>query len=144
MSSFNKVILMGNLTRDPELRVLDSGSKVVNFGLAINEYYKDSDGEQQETVCFVDVESWNRQAEIVDQYLNKGSQVLIEGVLKYDTWQDSETGDNRSKLSVRAFNVRFIGGRNNNGDEDSYESTPSTGSTSTKSTNTPVEDDIPF
>lgn len=137
---------MGNLTRDPELHEFDGGAKVANFGLAINETYLDRNGEQQENVCFVDVETWARQAEIVTEFLSKGRQVLIEGSLKYDTWEDKESGANRNKLTVRAFNVRFTGTRADSEDYDG-ESTGSSNYQERTSSSTPaskVEDDIPF
>ena len=103
MASYNKVILMGNLTRDPEMRYIPSGTAVTNFGLAMSDRYTDrQSGEQKETVCFVDVEAWGRQAEIANEYLSKGRPVFIEGTLKFDSWE-TEDGSRRSKLSVRAF-----------------------------------------
>ncbi len=111
MASYNKVILMGNLTRDPEMKYLPSGTAVTNFGLAMNERYTDrTTGEQRESACFVDVEAWDRQAEIVNEYLSKGSPVFIEGALKFDSWETPE-GEKRSRLRVRAIRVQFIGGR---------------------------------
>ena len=116
MASYNKVILMGNLTRDPELKFLPSGTSVANFGLAMNERYTDrQSGEQKESVCFVDVEAWGRQAEIANEYLTKGRPVFVEGSLKFDSWE-AEDGSKRSRLSVRAFRIQFIDGRRD-GDE---------------------------
>ncbi len=112
MASYNRVILMGNLTRDPEMKYLPSGSAVTNFGLAMSERYTDrQSGEQRESVCFVDVEAWGRQGEIANEYLSKGRPVFIEGSLKFDSWE-TEDGQKRNKLSVRAFRIQFIGGRN--------------------------------
>ena len=108
--SLNEVQLMGNLTRDPEFKVFDSGSCVARFGLAINEKYKDADGKEQEDVCFVDVEVWNRQAEIVSEYCHKGKRVVVVGGLKLDTWQ-TDGGENRSKLKVRGRRVIFAESR---------------------------------
>jgi len=108
MPSYNKVILMGNLTRDPELKYLPSGAAVANFGLAINRQYTDREsGEKREEVCFVEIETWERQAENCNQYLSKGSLVLVDGRLKYDTWETDE-GQKRSKLRVRAYRVQFM------------------------------------
>ena len=116
MASYNRVILMGNLTRDPEMKYIPSGTAVTNFGLAISERYTDRQtGEQKENVCFVDVEAWGRQAEIVNEYLTKGSPVFIEGSLKFDSWE-TEDGSKRSRLSVRVFRLQLIGGRRD-GDE---------------------------
>jgi len=116
MASYNRVILMGNLTRDPELKFLPSGTSVANFGIAMNERYTDRQtGEQKESVCFVDIEAWSRQAEIANEYLTKGSPVFIDGALKFDSWE-TEDGSKRSRLSVRAFRIQLIGGRRD-GDE---------------------------
>ena len=116
MASYNKVILLGNLTRDPEMKYLPNGSAVTNFGLAMSEKYTDREsGEQKENVCFVDVEAWGRQAEIVNEYLSKGSPVFIEGSLKFDSWETPE-GEKRNKLRVRVFRLQLIGGRRD-GDE---------------------------
>lgn len=105
--SLNQVTLMGNLTRDPDFKVFDSGACVAQFGLAINERYNDSNGELQESVTFVDIETWNRQAEIASEHLHKGKRVLITGSLKLDQWEDQETQQKRSKLSVRAYRIIF-------------------------------------
>ena len=111
MASYNRVILLGNLTRDPEMRYIPSGTAVTNFGLAMSERYTDRQtGEQKENVCFVDVEAWGRQAEIANEYLSKGRPVFIEGALKFDSWE-TEDGSRRNKLSVRAFRLQLIGGR---------------------------------
>ena len=110
MASYNKVILMGNLTRDPELKYLPSGTAVANFGLAMNETYTDRQtGEKKEEVCFVDVEAWGRQAEIANEYLQKGRPVFVDGSLKFDSWE-ADDGTKRSRLRVRAFRFQFIGG----------------------------------
>jgi single-strand DNA-binding protein len=106
--ALNKVMLAGNLTRDPQTRAVGSGgSTVCNFGLAINRKFK-SNGETREEVTFVDVECWGKTGELVAQYLSKGRGAYVEGRLKLDTWQDKE-GQKRSKLTVVADNVQFIG-----------------------------------
>lgn len=116
MASYNRVILLGNLTRDPEMKYLPSGVAVANFGMAMSDKYTDRQtGEQKENVCFVDVEAWDRQAEIVNEYLSKGSPVFIEGSLKLDSWETPE-GEKRNKLRVRVFRLQLIGGRRD-GDE---------------------------
>jgi len=107
MASFNKVILMGRLTRDPELKQSTSGVKVVDLRLAISEQWKDKNGESQETTCFVDVVVWDKQAEICSQYLAKGRLVLVEGRLQLDEWTNPQ-GEKRSKLRVRADRVQFM------------------------------------
>ena len=104
----NKVLLMGNLTRDPELRRLPSGTAVTELGLALNRSYTGKDGERREEVTFVDVTVWDRTAENCCQYLKKGKSVHIEGYLKMDTWDDKTTGEKRSKLKIQADHVQFL------------------------------------
>ncbi|MDA9264819.1 MAG: single-stranded DNA-binding protein [Planctomycetia bacterium] len=130
---FNKVFIVGNLTRDPELRMIPSGTAVCNLGIASNRKYKrDGASEFQEETTFVDVTVWGRQAEISNQYLSKGSGVLIEGRLKTDQWQDKETGKNRSKLTVVADRVNFMprGGQASGGAGNSREGSQSFGNES--------------
>ena len=110
MADMNKVFLVGNLTRDPEMRYTPGGSAICQLGLAINRKYTTRDGQDQEEVCFVDCDVWGRQAESCGQYLRKGSPVLIEGRLKYDAWDDRETGKKRSRLTVTAERVQFLSG----------------------------------
>ncbi len=107
MASFNKVLLMGNLTRDPELRYVPSGTAVASFGLAMNRTYTTQTGEKKEEVCFVTVIVWGKQAESCSQYLNKGSQVFVEGRLSSRSWE--QEGQKRSVLEVRAERVQFLG-----------------------------------
>src|ERR1043165_9156447 len=109
MASFNKVILMGNLTRDPELRFTPKGTAVAKLGLAVNRVWKTETGETKEDVLFIDIEAFSRQAETIGQYLKKGSPVLVEGHLRLDTWDDKQTNQKRSKILVTAENVRFLG-----------------------------------
>tara|TARA_B100001964_G_scaffold185196_1_gene205317 strand:+ start:351 stop:731 length:381 start_codon:yes stop_codon:yes gene_type:complete len=110
--SFNKTILMGNLTRDPEIRSLPSGQTVTNFGLAVNETWTDkASGEKREEVCFVDVDAWGRQGEVVLEYFSKGKPILIEGKLKFRTWE-ADDGSKRSKHSVTLDRFSFVGSRN--------------------------------
>jgi single-strand DNA-binding protein len=116
MASMNYVILCGNLTRDPEVRQIPSGTSVADLGLAVNESYKNKAGELVETTCFVDVVVWGKTAENCGQYLHKGSPVLIEGRLQLDQWTTQE-GDKRSKLRVRADRVQFLGGKRDAGGE---------------------------
>lgn len=103
----NKVLLIGNLTRDPVLRYSNSGSPVCEFGLAVNRRFKRNDGEMAEDTCFVDIVVWARQAETCNQYLSKGAGALIEGRLQYDQWQTQE-GQKRSRLRVVAERVQFM------------------------------------
>jgi len=113
-ASLNKVFLMGNLTRDPELRYVPSGTAVANFSLAINRPYKDNTGEKKEEVSFVRVVVWGKMAEICGEYLTKGRPVLVEGRLKSRTWE-AQDGQKRSALDVVALNVQFLGGRGEKG-----------------------------
>ncbi len=106
MASFNKVFLMGNLTRDPELRYTASGAGVASFGLAVNRKYKQGD-DWKEEVCFVDITVWGKQGENCTEYLNKGSAVFLEGRLQFRTWE-TDDGQKRSKLDVVANNVQFL------------------------------------
>ena len=108
MASFNRVILLGNLTRDPELRFTPAGQAIVEFGLAVNRRYKTRDsGEDREETCFVNITVWGNQAKPCADYLRKGSQALVEGRLKYDEWE--KDGQKRSRLSVTASRVQFLG-----------------------------------
>ena len=114
MASFNQVILLGNLTRDVELKHTPSNQAVANIGLAMNRQYQTKDGERREETTFVDCEAWGRQAEVMAQYLSKGRPVFVQGRLKLDTWQDQQ-GQNRSKLKVVIENFQFVGGREGGG-----------------------------
>lgn len=149
MASYNKVILMGNLTRDPELKYLPSGTAVANFGLAMNETYTDRQtGEKREEVCFVDVEAWGRQAEIANEYLQKGSSVFIDGSLRFDSWE-ADDGTKRSRLRVRAFRFQFIGGRQDSDGGGAYDqASPASASPSSEFSgeegSSTTDDDIPF
>lgn len=109
MASYNKVLLMGNLTRDPEVRYTPKGTAIANIGLAVNRVWTTDAGEQKEEVTFVDIEVWGRQAETAGQYLSKGRPVFIEGRLKFDSWEDKESGQKRNKLKVVAERVQFLG-----------------------------------
>ena len=112
MASFNKVILMGNLTRDPEVRYTPSGTAVSEIGLAVNRTWFDKQSNQKkEEVTFVDVTLWGRQAEVAGEYLSKGRGLLIEGRLQLDQWDDKETGQKRSKLRVVGENMTMLPGR---------------------------------
>ncbi|MEI8372816.1 MAG: single-stranded DNA-binding protein [Planctomycetota bacterium] len=113
MASFNRVILLGNLTRDPELRHIQSGTAVTDLGLAVNEKRKGPNGDWIEEVTFVDVTAWARNAEIASEYLTKGSPVLIEGRLKLDTWE--KDGQKHSKLKVVCDQLRLVGTRGGSG-----------------------------
>lgn len=113
MNGVNKVIILGNLGKDPEVKELQSGSKVANFPVATTESYKDKDGQKQERTEWHQVEIWNRQAEIAQQYLNKGSTVFIEGKIKTDKWKDND-GNDRYKTKVRGLSMTMLGGKGSN------------------------------
>ena len=151
--SFNKVFLMGNLTRDVELRHTSGNSAVANLGLAVNRRYRTQSGENREEVTFVDCEAWGRTAEVMSQYLSKGRPVFIEGRLKLDTWEGRD-GNKQSKLRVVVENFQFVdsreggggggggggrsGGGYGGGGGGGYQSEPA------GSYDAPADDDIPF
>lgn len=110
MANYNKVILMGNLTRDPELRYTPAGTAVVNLRLAVNRRFRDKSGEQKQDVCYVTVVVWDKQAELCNQYLQKGRAVFVEGRLQSRSFEDS-SGNKRNIMEVRAERVQFLGGR---------------------------------
>ena len=109
MANYNKVILLGNLTRDPQLSYLPSHTAVVEIGLAVNRTYKKQDGSQGKETCFVDCQMFGKRAEVINKYLHKGDQLFVEGRLKFDSWQ-AQDGSKRSKLRVNVDNFEFIGG----------------------------------
>ena len=111
MASFNKVLLLGNLTRDPEVRYTPKGSAVADLGLAVNRNYTTESGEKREEVTFVDVTFWGRTAEVAGEYLKKGRSVFIEGRLQLDTWDDKQSGQKRSKLKVIGEMMQMLGRR---------------------------------
>jgi len=118
MASYNKVMIMGRLTRDPELRYTPKGSAVADIAIAVNRVYTAENGERREEVTYVDVTLWAKQAEVVGQYLKKGSPIFIEGRLQMDTWEDKATGQKRSKLKVVGENFQFLDSRRDGeGDE---------------------------
>src|SRR5438270_3309463 len=114
MPSFNQVLLMGNVTRDPQLKALPNGSQVVDFGLAVNRKYRSAAGEDKEETCFVDCAAFGKQAEVIHQYCQKGKPLFLEGRLKYETWED-KAGAKRSKLSVIVEHFQFLGSRDGGG-----------------------------
>ena len=111
MASFNKVILLGNLTRDPEVRYTPKGSAVCDLGIAVNRVYTTDSGEKREEVTYVDVVLWARLAEIAGEYLKKGRPIFIEGRLQMDTWDDKQTGQKRTKLRVVGESMQLLGSR---------------------------------
>lgn len=127
MASFNRVILVGNLTRDPELRYLASGMAVTDIGLAVNDRRKNANGEWVDETTFVDVTLWGRTAEVCSEYLTKGSPVLIEGRLKLDTWE-TQDGQKRSKLKVVGEKMQMLSGRGQGGEGGGAHRDPPAGS----------------
>ena len=155
-ASLNKVLLMGNLTRDPEVKYTPKGTAVCDLGIAINDSYKAQDGTIKETVTFVDVEVWGRTAENCKQYLTKGRPVFVEGQLRLDQWETPQ-GEKKSRLKVRADRVQFLGGgpgrSGGGGEQRSSSSGPGdSGRTAAKPASAvsedapppPSDDDIPF
>jgi single-strand DNA-binding protein len=111
MANLNRVLLIGNLTRDPDVRYTPKGTAVADIGLAVNRVFTGEDGEKREEVTYVDVVLWSRLAEIAEQYLKKGRPVFIEGRLQLDSWDDKQTGQKRSRLRVVAENLQLLGSR---------------------------------
>jgi single-strand DNA-binding protein len=111
MAYLNKVFLIGNLTRDPELRVTPKGTAICQFGLAVNRQFKDESGATRDETTFIDIEAWGKQGELVAKYLTKGSPAMVEGRLKLDQWEDKQSGQKRSKLKVVLDNVQFLSTR---------------------------------
>jgi single-strand DNA-binding protein len=153
MASFNKVILVGNLTRDPELRYTPKGTAIAKIGLAVNRVWTNEAGEKKEEVTFVDVDVFGRTAENVGQYMRKGRPILIEGRLRLDQWDDKQTGQKKSKLGVVAETVQFLGSANDVGGGGGAPSAPrvSRPAASSAPAAEPVEgdgppesDDVPF
>lgn len=115
MPNLNKVMLMGNITRDPEVRYTPKGTAVTDISLAINRTYSLDDGERREETTYVDVTYWGRQAEVIGEYMKKGRPIYVEGRLQLDQWEDKNTGQNRSRLKVVGDNFQFLGGRDDGG-----------------------------
>jgi single-strand DNA-binding protein len=148
MPNYNKVILMGNLTRDPEVRYTSGGTAIAKLGLAVNRRWKNQEGQMQEETTFVDVDAFGRQAETIGQYLKKGRPVMVEGRLKLDQWDDKQTGEKRSKLKVIMDRFEFIDsrGEGGGGGEGGGYSQPGPTSSSPPSDggSVPEDDDVPF
>ncbi len=160
MAYLNKVFLIGNLTRDPELRVTPKGTAICSFGLAVNRQYRDENGTARDETTFVDIEAWGKQGELVSKYLTKGSPCMVEGRLRLDSWEDKTSGQKRSKLKVVLDNVQFLsrgpggvaaqGGDMNGGDvsEEPRQSAPQPRSAQRPAPapeSAPgLEDDVPF
>lgn len=115
MRGFSKAIIVGNVTRDPEMRTTPSGSQVCSFAIAVNRSYKDSSGAQQDQVSYLDCVAWGKSAEIISQYIKKGSQLLVSGRLEQRSWEDKNSGQRRSRTEIVVEDFSFIGGNNNGG-----------------------------
>ena len=153
MANFNKVILAGNLTRDPEVRYTPKGTAIAKLGIAINRTWKTETGETKEEVTFVDVDAFGRQAEVISQYLKKGRPILVEGRLKLDQWDDKQTGQKRSRLGVVLEGFQFLDsgrgdGSGGGGGRSSSQSSPPSAPASPEAPESggpaPEEDDVPF
>jgi single-strand DNA-binding protein len=154
MANVNKVILIGNVTRDPEIKYTPKGTAVTDLGLAINRFIPASEGgERREETTFIDVTLWGRQAEIANEYLKKGRPVYIEGRLQMDSWEDKQSGQKRSKLRVVGENLQLLGSRDGGGSGGSrgggdYDDAPPPrsrgGSAPSRPPAEPEDDDIPF
>ena len=148
MASFNKVMLLGNLTRDPEVKYTPKGSAVADIGLAVNRTYTTDGGEKREETTFVDVTMWGRQAEIAGEYLKKGRPLFVEGRLQLDTWDDKQTGQKRSKMRVVCENFQMLGSRDGGGEGGGGGGRSSGGGSrpakSAPASEEPSDDDIPF
>src|SRR5215467_1242684 len=150
MASFNKVILLGNLTRDPEVRYTPKGSAVCDLGIAVNRQYTLDSGEKREEVTFVDVVLWSRLAEVAGEYLKKGRPIFIEGRLQLDTWDDKQSGQKRSKLKVIGETMQMLGGprgggpSNDNGGEGGGRTSKPSAPPKATVPAAPDDDEIPF
>jgi single-strand DNA-binding protein len=150
MAGYNKVILIGNLTRDPELRYTSQGVAIAKIGLAVNRSWRTESGETKEEVTFVDVDAFRKQAETLAQYLKKGSPLMVEGRLKLDQWDDKQTGQKRSRLGVVLEGFQFLGGgsRNEGGVPPARPAAPPAAKSETPGADAdappPEEDDVPF
>ena len=125
MKGFNKVVLMGNLTRDPETRTTPNGQSVTSFSLAVNRSWRGADGQQQESVSYIDCTAWGKAGEIIAQYMGKGRALLVSGRLDQRSWDDKETGQKRSKVEVVVEDFNFVDGGQGGGDSAPRSSTPS-------------------
>jgi|TARA_B100000959_G_scaffold2404_1_gene2706 single-strand DNA-binding protein len=147
MPNYNKVILMGNLTRDPEVRYTSSGTAIAKLGIAVNRYWRNQEGQQQEETTFVDVDAFGKQAETIGQYLKKGRPIMVEGRLKLDQWDDKQTGQKRSKMGVTLENFQFLDSRSEGGDGGGSGGAQSSGgspSTAQGGGGFAEDDDVPF
>ena len=144
MANLNKVLLLGNVTRDPEVRYTPKGSAVCDLGVAVNRAYTTDSGEKREEVTFVDVTLWGRTAEVASEYLKRGRPVFIEGRLQMDTWDDKQTGQKRTRLRVVAENMQLLGGRPTGAADVTGETRQTSVPPKKSASPEPDEDEIPF
>lgn len=151
MASFNKVIIAGNLTRDPELRYTPNGKAIAKFALAVNRNWTSETGEKKEEVTFIDIDAFGRQAEVISQFMKKGRPLLVEGRLKLDQWDDKQTGQKRSRLGVVLESFSFLdsGRTGGEGGESDAPRAPRPApvrpaTPPTDDSAPPSEDDVPF
>lgn len=148
MASYNKVILMGNLTRDPEVRVGPSGASICKFTLAVSRQFKGQDGEQRDETAFIDIDAFGKQADVISRYMQKGRPILIEGRLKLDQWE-SQSGEKRSKLGVVLESFQFVGSKGDSAEENTTASPQFVENISNNSAKKSVDfndldEDVPF
>jgi single-strand DNA-binding protein len=158
MANLNKVMLIGNLTRDPELRVTPKGTAICTFSLAVNRKFKDESGGEREEVTYVDIEAWSKQGETISKYCTKGRPLFVEGRLRLDQWEDKNTKEKRSRMKVVLENFQFLGsgrgdggGNRGGGEEGGYSAPPARQSSSAGNSPAPaapkqesMDDDVPF
>ena len=143
MRGFSKAIITGNLTRDPELRTTPSGSSVCSFSVAVNRTFRDANGEQKDSVSFLDCSAWGKLGETISQYAKKGTSVLVSGRLEQHSWDDKNTGQKRSRVEIVVEDFNFIGGGNREGNSNSYPNSASSNTEPSPESNDSVPDDIP-
>jgi single-strand DNA-binding protein len=151
MANLNKVLLIGRLTADPEVRYTPSGLNIASLRMAVNNFRKGPDGNRIEESCFIDCTAFGRTAELAQQYLKKGRQVFIEGHLRFEQWDDKNTGQKRSKHTVTVDNLQFLDGRGEGGGQDGAEfgagaggGKQYSGRQASQGDQPPTDDDIPF
>lgn len=149
MANLNKIMVIGNITRDIELKYIPSGAAVCQFSVAVNRTWNNKAGEKQEETTFLDVEAWEKQAEVIAQYCKKGSSIYVEGRLKSEQWDDKATGQKRSKLKIHLEQFQFIGGSREAGEKPQADKPKSAPARQPKPTDpdldaAPDDDQIPF
>lgn len=145
--SYCKVIIIGNLTREPELRVTPTGTQIAQFAVAINRKWKDANGQPKDEVSFVDIEAWGKTAENIAKYFHKGDPIFVDGRLKQDSWEDKTSGQKRTRLKVIAEQFQFQGGKRNGGESDPDQTPPPPRHTSPPrqaEQQTNLDEDVPF